>query len=232
MSPPASPSLKDASSHARPEDDIDIIPPLSPTIRKPTTFGTTPTASDFSISAAAAPSDSSSSRPSFDRSTSEAARYLNQFHNGERPRSWRPRSNRQSAVPSLSHSPSSTASSSVPQYSTTGPSHSSRPLPMSRGLVSKSVDLVTPSAAAGQTSPDSMDTLTARASSLQLESRLGLEDEEDLFVGARDYDDDEEEDKREAPGSYYEKRTYDERRMSTAQSSLKQLLHPGARDKH
>lgn len=93
----------------------------------------------------------------------EAARYLRQFQSqdGSSTRAWRPRYNRSSTstaaystAPSLSHTPTSTASVSLPYTPST------RPLPLRQNPYNsygpRSIDLVTPFAAATTTAPSSL----------------------------------------------------------------------------
>ncbi|KAJ9667087.1 hypothetical protein H2201_002922 [Coniosporium apollinis] len=93
----------------------------------------------------------------------EAARYLRQFQSqdGSSTRTWRPRYNRSSTstaaystAPSLSHTPTSTASASLPYTPST------RPLPLRQNPYnsygSRSIDLVTPFTAAPTTAPSSL----------------------------------------------------------------------------
>ncbi|KAF1987894.1 hypothetical protein K402DRAFT_329483 [Aulographum hederae CBS 113979] len=150
-------------------DDIphrDIVPQLSPT---------TSYSNRFSYSEA---SDEEHTFPTEDykyghghtRSESEAARYLRQFQSPsslseESRRTPRPRYNRSSTsmanmsiAPSLSHTPNSSVSMSMPY------TPSARPLPPrtqhSSSYTSKSVDLVTPFAPMPMASSESLTTLT------------------------------------------------------------------------
>ena len=118
----------------------DILPQRSPTIVRPMSL----TFADLSIS-----ESDDSSREDADCSTSEAARYLSQFHSDvQNLRFNRPRPNRASTVvtesgmPSLTHTPSSSVGTvaSMASYRQLPPRHD----PLGGNQLTKSIDLVTP----------------------------------------------------------------------------------------
>lgn len=206
-STPVSPAAKPVDRSSKPERDL--IPPMSPTEVKHS-FLSSRKSSHTSLADITGPymSETSSSmtkRPSISRVDSEAAKYLSQFHTDPHV-SHRPRSSRQSATPSLSGSPSSFASSLpfTPQYT-------SRSLGGTRFTATKSIELVTPTAAA----PSAPGTLTG-----DLNEKLQFDDFESTPTVKYHGFDESEADADEKLD--YAKRARTE--SGAASSSLKQLL--------